>query len=272
MQKVLMIGADVHDQNTLTKFALDRGPVATRSFRSDRAGRQAMIRFFQEWSAKVQATKTVLAYEASCSGFGLHDKLQCAGIECHVLAPSKIERSLAQRSRKTDEKDAERILELLRGAVLGGNRLPAVWVPDPQRRDDRELVRARMDAVECRVQGASHRRTAVRASAGPSGFGGGLKAATERRRLRSKRRGTARRTKALVPRTRLDAALHSRGCVKSGGPSRPQFVCAVFVKITFQDKLRVLFRRHNVDFDERYVRDWAQPRWGSRACGGPTPR
>ena len=148
MEKVLMIGADVHDENVLTKFAVGRGAMAMRSFRNNRKGRQALIGFFQEWAAQVGATRIVFGYEASGSGYLLRDELVAAGIECHVLAPSKIERSPAQRRRKTDEKDAERILEVLRGFVLAGNRLPAVWVPDLQTRDDREAVRARVDVAE----------------------------------------------------------------------------------------------------------------------------
>jgi len=39
-------------------------------------------------------------------------------------------------------------LELLRAHTLAGNELPAVWVPPPQTRDDREIVRARLDIAE----------------------------------------------------------------------------------------------------------------------------
>jgi len=63
-----------------------------------------------------------------------------------VLAPTRIERSPKHRRGKNDRQDALRILELLRGHVLAGNPLPAVWIPDAQTRDDRELVRAHLDA------------------------------------------------------------------------------------------------------------------------------
>jgi hypothetical protein len=59
MEKVLIIGADVHDENVLTKFAVGRGAMAMRCFRNNRAGRQAMVRFFQEWAAQVGATRIV---------------------------------------------------------------------------------------------------------------------------------------------------------------------------------------------------------------------
>jgi transposase len=51
-------------------------------------------------------------------------------------------------SQKTDEKDAQQLLELLRAHVLAGNELPTVWIPDPTTRDDRELVRMRLDVAE----------------------------------------------------------------------------------------------------------------------------
>jgi len=118
MDKVLMIGADVHDENVLTKFAVGRGAMATRCFRNNRKGRQGLLRFFQEWAERVGARRLVFGYEASCCGYVLRDELVAAGIECYVLAPNKIERSPMQRRRKTDEKDAERILEVLRGFAL----------------------------------------------------------------------------------------------------------------------------------------------------------
>jgi transposase len=78
-------------------------------------------------------------------GFGLYDELHEAGIECHVLAPTNMKRSQKDRKAKTDAKDALRILQELRNHVFAGDRLPAVWIPDLETRDHRELVRARLD-------------------------------------------------------------------------------------------------------------------------------
>jgi len=64
------------------------------------------------------------------------------------LAPTKMEKSVEQRQHKNDDRDADDIVEKLRGHVLAGNRLPTVWVPDPQTRDDRELIRTRMELVD----------------------------------------------------------------------------------------------------------------------------
>ena len=107
-----------------------------------------MIRDLKRRAKAAGAAEVVFAYEASGQGFGLYDQLTDAGIRCYVLAPTKIARSQRQRSQKTDEKDAQQILELLRGFVLAGNPLPTVWIPNTQTRDDREMVRMRLDVGE----------------------------------------------------------------------------------------------------------------------------
>lgn len=73
------------------------------------------------------------------------DELNDAGIECHVLSPTHLPKSAKQAKQKTDAKDALMLLELVRGHVLAGNSLPVVWTPPQRLRDDRELVRARVD-------------------------------------------------------------------------------------------------------------------------------
>jgi transposase len=124
----------------------DRQAPRKRSFRSDGGGRKALIAFLQEQAKAAGDAEVVLAYEASGMGFGLYDELSAVGIRCHVLAPSKMKRSPKERKNKTDEKDAQLILEVLRGHYLAGNKLPEVWVPDHQTLDDREVVRARLEA------------------------------------------------------------------------------------------------------------------------------
>jgi transposase len=148
MAEFIMVGCDLHDQTMLLKVAAGRGAAETLSVRNTRAGRGRMIADLRERSARAGDAKVIFAYEASGQGFGLYDELTDAGIECHVLAPTKIARSLQHQRGKTDEKDAEQLLQLLRAHVLAGNSLPSVWIPDPQTRDDREVLRARLDAAE----------------------------------------------------------------------------------------------------------------------------
>jgi transposase len=148
MGKFTLVGADVHDGSILVKVAVERGYAAKRSWSNDREGRRAMIEDLKRRATEGGAKEIWFAYEASGQGFGLYDELTEAGIRCAILAPTKLTRTPQERKRKTDEKDAERLLEVLRGHVLAGNRLPEVWIPDVQTRDDRELVRSRLDVGE----------------------------------------------------------------------------------------------------------------------------
>jgi transposase len=147
MQECILAGCDLHDKTMLVKVAEGRGEPEKYSWTNTPGGRGAMVKKLQQLSLRGKK-RVIFAYEASGQGFGLHDELREAGIECYVLAPTKMAKSAKGRRSKTDEKDAELILEVLRGHVLAGNRLPSVWVPDKETRDDREVVRARLDVSE----------------------------------------------------------------------------------------------------------------------------
>jgi transposase len=148
MAEFIMVACDLHDKTMMLKIARGRGAAEKVTLRNTSASRRRLIQQLQKRARAAGGARVIFAYEASGQGFGLYDELTAAQIECHVLAPTKIARSTQQRQRKTDEQDAEQILQLLRGHVLAGNPLPSVWIPDAQTRDDRELVRARLDAAE----------------------------------------------------------------------------------------------------------------------------
>ena len=148
MENRILVGCDLHDKTLMVKFAKGREAVQKRCFENNVDGRKAMIELLRQAARNAGNAQIVFAYEAAGQGFGLWDELEEARITCHVLAPTKIARSVKHRSSKTDEKDAEKILEVLRGHYLAGNELPDVWVPDKQTRDDREIVRARLDAQD----------------------------------------------------------------------------------------------------------------------------
>jgi transposase len=148
MRKVIMIGCDLHDKTMLLKIAEDREEPETRSVKNTASERAKLIARLKDQAAAANGARVLFAYEASGHGFGLFDELTDAGIECFVLAPTRIARSQRQASQKTDEKDAQQLLDLLRAHVLAGNELPSVWVPDATTRDDRELVRMRLDVSQ----------------------------------------------------------------------------------------------------------------------------
>lgn len=154
MAKYIIAGADVHEKNILVIWAADKGPTRKFSVSNSETGRDKMVSRLKEAARKAKAEQVAYSYEASYCGFGLYDQLSEAGIECSVLAPTKIARSPSHVRGKTDEKDAMNIFEILRAHLLAGNQLPAVWVPDHKTRQDRKLVRRRL--------GLGERRTALK--------------------------------------------------------------------------------------------------------------
>jgi len=134
----------------LLKMAVGRGKPVRRTWSNTMRSRKEMIADLQRRVEAVGGRRIVFAYEASGTGFVLWDELTAAGIECYVLAPTRIERSVRHRRRKTDDADAEAMLNQVRAYVLAGVEMPSVWVPDLQTRDDREVVRTRLDAGDKR--------------------------------------------------------------------------------------------------------------------------
>jgi transposase len=150
MCEPIMVACDLHDKTMLLMLAQGRAEPEKVSVANSVAGRAKLIADLQERSRRAGGAELIFAYEASGLGFGLYDELTESGIACHVLAPTKIARSAQHGRRKTDEQDARQILHLLRGHVLAGNPLPGVWIPSLQTRDDRELVRLRIDLAQKR--------------------------------------------------------------------------------------------------------------------------
>ena len=148
MDHCIFVGCDVHDQTLLLRYGVDRGEVHQRTYRNRRASRASLVRWLRGEARRVGAAAVYFAYEASGVGFTLHDELAAAGVRCSVLAPTRIERSVHHRRNKCDAKDAQRLLEVLRAHVLAGSELPAVWVPDRDTRDAREVVRGRLATAD----------------------------------------------------------------------------------------------------------------------------
>jgi transposase len=134
----------------LLKVAVGTEKPVKKSFQTSHAAE--MMDWLKEFALRHDSQRIVFAYEASGMGFGLYDDLTEAGIECHVLAPTHLPHTTHRRKNKTDEKDAEMILDEVRASVLAGRKLPAVWVPNPETRDDREPLRLRLSLAKRRTQ------------------------------------------------------------------------------------------------------------------------
>ena len=143
-----MVGCDLHYRSMRNVYAVDRATPKEASFSNDVLGRSKFVEHLREEAAQAKAKRIVVVYEASGLGFGLCDFLRNEGIECYVLSPSRLPKTSKRSKQKTDSKDAKMLLEQLRGFLLAGNPLPVVWMPPQRLRDDRELVRARIDAAD----------------------------------------------------------------------------------------------------------------------------
>jgi transposase len=152
MVKHIFVGIDLGDKNSVARIAVDREKSVRFGFVNNCRGRQRLFREVKRWSGEVGGAEIVMAYEASSCGFILKDEATRQQITCWVLPPTQMEKSPEQRKHKNDDRDADDVLEKLRGHILAGNRLPTVWIPDLQMRDDRELVRTRLELGEKQTQ------------------------------------------------------------------------------------------------------------------------
>jgi transposase len=148
MTQITIVGCDLHDRTMLLKTAAGRNSPEEKKFGNDFEGRESMIEYLIQFAQRTSSSRIVFVYEASGQGYGLYDLLTDQGIECFVLSPTHIPHTAKSKRNKTDPKDAMRLLELARAHVLAGNPLPTVWTPPQRVRDDRELIRARLETAE----------------------------------------------------------------------------------------------------------------------------
>ncbi len=148
MSKSIMIGCDLHDRSMLLRFCVGNAQPEQATYSNDQVGRKRMITRLRILAKRNKAERIVFVYEASGQGYGLSDLLHDHAIECHVLSPTHLPKTPKSAKQKTDARDAQMLLEQVRGFVLAGNPLPVVWTPPQRLRDDRELVRTRVDASD----------------------------------------------------------------------------------------------------------------------------
>lgn len=132
------VGLDVHQVDTQVAIAEEGRTGEVRLHGTVRSDLHAMERLF----AKLGGPEVVLhvAYEAGPTGFVLYRWCQRRGIDCIVVAPTKIPQVKGVR-QKTDRRDALQLARSLRAGDLTG-----IYVPDEVDESIRDLTRARSDA------------------------------------------------------------------------------------------------------------------------------
>lgn len=140
-----MVGVDLHARSAVAGV-LDQ---VSGELRIERV--PAASELLVEW-LRLLPQPVRVGYEAGPTGYELARACMRAGIGCIVAAPGKIPRAPGDRV-KTDRRDAERLVRLLRL-----EELTAVRVPDELEEAARDLVRAREDARADLMRASSWRR------------------------------------------------------------------------------------------------------------------
>jgi transposase len=132
------IGLDVHKVSTEVAIAEEGREGEVRIYGKISSDLHAMERLF----AKLKGPDVTLhvAYEAGPTGFVLYRWCQRHGIDCIVVAPTRVPKPNGVR-QKTNRRDAIQLARCLRGGDLEG-----IYVPEELDEAFRDLTRARSDA------------------------------------------------------------------------------------------------------------------------------
>lgn len=144
----IMVGIDMHVKELVCEVGYGLEEPQRMRFANTREGHMELLDHIGVVKRAKGGNEVLVCYEASGLGYLLHDRIEEAGHRCEVLAPTEMLRSASGHKRKSDGKDAHYIYETMRGHVMAGNQLCAIWVADQQLRDDRELMRLRYESSQ----------------------------------------------------------------------------------------------------------------------------
>ncbi len=135
----IYIGLDVHKASISVALAEDERGGEVRFLGEIENTKASISALLKRLSKKYEVLD--FCYEAGCCGYNIYRQIVEAGHLCIVVAPSRIPMASGDKV-KTDRRDAQRLAVLHRAGDL-----TAVWVPDREHEAMRDLVRARMDAM-----------------------------------------------------------------------------------------------------------------------------
>ena len=147
MREFIMSACDLHDGSMILKVAVGTAAAEKWVYDNNAPSRRKMIARLKALSKAHRGMPILFAYESCGLGYYLRDELEGAGIRCLVLPSTSLPKSPKNKLNKNDEKDADRILAVLR-SIQGGQEVSEVWVPPAEMRADRDLVRTRVSAAE----------------------------------------------------------------------------------------------------------------------------
>lgn len=132
------IGLDVHKKTISVATADQQRDAEARYYGKISHDMDQLLKLFRKLIS--QGTELKCVYEAGCCGYHLYRFLTSNGIDCTVVAPSKIPRKSGERL-KNDKRDCITLARLHRAGEL-----TPIYVPNEEDEALRDLVRARSDA------------------------------------------------------------------------------------------------------------------------------
>ena len=130
---VRYVGLDVH-ADTIVMAVAEEGRGEAKVVATLAHDWQALHGWLKRLSKKA---KLMICYEAGPTGYVMYRKMNSAGFECQVIAPSLVPKKSGQNV-KTDRRDAVALAHFLRSGDL-----TKIWVPDEACEALRDLSRAR---------------------------------------------------------------------------------------------------------------------------------
>lgn len=138
-----IIALDVHARTTTAKgFNCITGETKIRRFNGCPTPEE-----IASWIQQHFPPPHYAAYESGCTGFHLARCLSELGVDCDVIAVTTIARSADDKQRKTDRKDAKRLLQEL---LIPDSALSKVWMPDEECEGVRDFLRSYRDCIDAR--------------------------------------------------------------------------------------------------------------------------
>ena len=140
----LFVGIDVHRHNWHVTLLTEDVEVFSGVISGNWDALKRLLERYRDCWLDKSFIKAV--YEAGYFGFGLYDNLTEWGAHCIVTPPSKILREQGNRV-KTDRLDSRKLAYLLSKGLL-----KEVWVPSPEARCHRQVIRRRRQLITDRVR------------------------------------------------------------------------------------------------------------------------
>jgi len=141
MDSTLYVGIDMHKVSWHITMMRGQMEVFHGTIPGSWPGLHRLLERHRMGSHQVHAV-----YEAGYFGFWLHDRLVAYGAECLVTPPSLIPQESGNRV-KTDSRDSRKLAYLLSKGML-----KRVWVPTPEQREERQVLRRRRQLVHDRIR------------------------------------------------------------------------------------------------------------------------